>query len=120
MRGFHAVCVWQGLEVKDKADASTATPLHFVERNKDYSYDWNEWQLRRKALQIVKLRKCRTVSQQTDSSHFRRYAIMTQTMIGLFPYAEELQALVDPRPRVPGKGCWDGQFELIRGGSVGC
>ena len=62
----------QGLEAKDKRDASTETPVHFVEKHIDYSYDWNEWQLRRKALQVVNLRKCRTVSQQTDASHFRR------------------------------------------------
>jgi hypothetical protein len=41
-------------------------------RHKDYAYEWNEWKLRHKALQLVKLRKCRTVSQQTDASHFRR------------------------------------------------
>lgn len=34
-------------------DADTATPTHFVERHIDPTYDWNEWSLRRKALQLV-------------------------------------------------------------------
>ena len=53
-------------------DAATETPTHFVEKNVDPNYDWNEWSLRRKALKLANLRKCRTVSTQTDSSHFRR------------------------------------------------
>jgi hypothetical protein len=53
-------------------DASTDTPVHFVERHIDNNYHWNEWELRRRALQVVNLRNCVTTSQQTDSSHFRR------------------------------------------------
>jgi hypothetical protein len=53
-------------------DASTDTPIHFVERHIDNNYHWNEWELRRRALQVVNLRNCVTTSQQTDSSHFRR------------------------------------------------
>eukprot|EP01029_Cantina_marsupialis_P016817 TRINITY_DN3771_c0_g1_i2.p1 TRINITY_DN3771_c0_g1~~TRINITY_DN3771_c0_g1_i2.p1 ORF type:complete len:566 (-),score=119.00 TRINITY_DN3771_c0_g1_i2:662-2359(-) len=38
-------------------DASTGTPIHFVEKNIDPNYHWNEWDLRRKAIKIVNLRK---------------------------------------------------------------
>ena len=56
----------------EKKDASTETPTHFIEKNIDPSYDWNSWGLRRRALQMTNLRKCKTSSQQTDSSHMRR------------------------------------------------
>lgn len=53
-------------------DAATETPVHIVEKNIDPNYDWNEWSLRRKALKLTQLRKARTVSTQTDNSHYRR------------------------------------------------
>lgn len=53
-------------------DASTETPTHFVERNFDPSYEWNEWALRRRALQMTNIRNCSTTGAQTDLSHFRR------------------------------------------------
>lgn len=53
-------------------DASTETPVHFIERHIDNNYHWNEWELRRRALKIVNLKNCVTTSQQTDNSHFRR------------------------------------------------
>lgn len=34
-------------------DSNTETPTHFVESYIDRNYDWNEWSLRRKALQLV-------------------------------------------------------------------
>ena len=46
--------------------------MHFVTKNIDPNYDWNEWGLRRRALQIANLRKCSTDGTQTDMSHFRR------------------------------------------------
>jgi hypothetical protein len=55
-------------------DAATETPVHIVEKHIDPNYDWNEWSLRRKALKLTQLRKCRTVSTQTDNSHFRKDA----------------------------------------------
>jgi hypothetical protein len=55
-----------------KVDASTSTPTHFCDKRIDYQYDWNEWTLRRKALQIANLRHCKTVSCQTSQSLFRR------------------------------------------------
>lgn len=56
----------------EKREAGTETPLHFVEKCIDTGYHWNEWVLRRRALQIANLRGCVTKSQQTDGSHFRR------------------------------------------------
>ena len=53
-------------------DASTGTPTHFTESHIDIHYHWNEWELRRRALKIVNLTNCVTISQQTDQSHFRR------------------------------------------------
>ncbi|RLN69078.1 hypothetical protein BBJ29_000711 [Phytophthora kernoviae] len=55
-----------------KVDASTSTPTHFVEKRIDFNYDWNEWNLRRKAIKIANLRHCRTVGAQTALSSFRR------------------------------------------------
>ncbi|GMH82261.1 hypothetical protein TL16_g09200 [Triparma laevis f. inornata] len=55
-----------------KVDASTETPVHFIEKNIDPSYSWNEWTLRKRALQLANLKKCKTSSQQTDESHMRR------------------------------------------------
>ena len=55
-------------------DASTSTPTHFVESFIDLNYHWNEWELRRRALQVVNLKNRLTTGQQTDKSHFRREA----------------------------------------------
>ncbi|KDO22924.1 hypothetical protein SPRG_11768 [Saprolegnia parasitica CBS 223.65] len=54
-----------------KVDASTSTPVHFVEKNIDSTYDWNEWSLRRRALRVANLRNCKTTSAQTTLSNFR-------------------------------------------------
>ncbi|CAM9800249.1 unnamed protein product, partial [Chrysoparadoxa australica] len=56
----------------ERQDAATGTPVHFVEKHIDSQYHWNEWVLRRRILQIANLRQCKTTSQQTDESHFRR------------------------------------------------
>ena len=48
------------------------TPTHYVESLMDPNYEWNEWALRRKALQMANLRQKQTHSGQTDKSHFRR------------------------------------------------
>jgi hypothetical protein len=58
--------------VPGKRDAGTTTPTHFVEKRIDVNYEWNEWALRRRALQTTNIRKCVTTGQQTDQSHFRR------------------------------------------------
>lgn len=60
------------LTAPEKREAGTETPLHFTDGHIDSGYHWNEWVLRRRALQVANLRKCVTKSQQTDASHFRR------------------------------------------------
>lgn len=34
-------------------DESDQTPTHFIEQHIDPSYQWNEWELRKKAIQLV-------------------------------------------------------------------
>ena len=53
-------------------DSDSQTPTHFYASNVDPKYEWNEWSLRRRGLQLVNLRSKRTHSTQTNSSHFRR------------------------------------------------
>ena len=52
-------------------DFGAQTPTHFAERIWDSAYEWNEWALRRRALQHANLRRKLTRGAQTDASHFR-------------------------------------------------
>lgn len=63
-----------------KTDMGTQTDTHILESNIVKSYEWNEWELRRKALKLANLRNKITHSQQTDLSNFRRENI-TQTWL---------------------------------------
>ena len=36
-----------------KSDTGTQTDIHFLESNIVGSYQWNEWELRRKAIKLV-------------------------------------------------------------------
>lgn len=36
-----------------KCDSGTQTDTHFMESNIVKSYEWNEWELRRKAIKLV-------------------------------------------------------------------
>ena len=40
--------IMQMFEAAVKVDAETQTPTHFVEKNIDVNYEWNEWALRRR------------------------------------------------------------------------
>ncbi|XP_070843425.1 cilia- and flagella-associated protein 206 [Chaetodon trifascialis] len=55
-----------------KCDGGTQTDTHPVEANIDKSYEWNEWELRRKAIKLADLCTKVTHSAQTDLSHMRR------------------------------------------------
>ncbi|XP_042359814.1 cilia- and flagella-associated protein 206 [Plectropomus leopardus] len=55
-----------------KCESGTQTDLHPVETNIVKSYEWNEWELRRKAIKLADLRTKATRSMQTDLSHMRR------------------------------------------------
>ncbi|KAK2846210.1 hypothetical protein Q7C36_011064 [Tachysurus vachellii] len=56
-----------------KSESSTQTDTHLLESNLVRSYEWNEWELRRKALKLANLRSQVTRSMQTDLSHTRRH-----------------------------------------------
>lgn len=43
-------------------DKGTETPIHFIDKNIEPNYHWNEWDLRKKALQMANIRKKVTVS----------------------------------------------------------
>jgi hypothetical protein len=72
-------------------DASTGTPTHFQESNINPNYHWNEWELRRRVLKVANLKNCKTTSQQTDLSHFKRES---ETQIYL-PKQKETQTRKD-------------------------
>uniref|UniRef100_A0A8C5QV04 Cilia- and flagella-associated protein 206 n=1 Tax=Leptobrachium leishanense TaxID=445787 RepID=A0A8C5QV04_9ANUR len=55
-----------------KCNSSTQTDTHILESNIVKSYEWNEWELRRKAIKLANLRQKVTHSMQTQSSHMRR------------------------------------------------
>eukprot|EP00049_Salpingoeca_infusionum_P018313 m.356638 g.356638 ORF g.356638 m.356638 type:complete len:647 (+) comp17594_c0_seq1:137-2077(+) len=55
-----------------KCDSGCQTVLHPIETHVDKSYEWNEWELRRKALKLANLRTKKTHSTQTHNSNFRR------------------------------------------------
>ncbi|XP_071391102.1 cilia- and flagella-associated protein 206 [Centroberyx affinis] len=55
-----------------KCDSCTQTETHPLETNIVKSYEWNEWELRRKAIKLANLRTKVTHSMQTDLSHMRR------------------------------------------------
>ncbi|NXT55317.1 CF206 protein, partial [Pluvianellus socialis] len=55
-----------------KCDSSTQTDTHILPPTIATSYEWNEWELRRKAIKLANLRRKLTHAMQTDLSHMRR------------------------------------------------
>ncbi|XP_074943345.1 cilia- and flagella-associated protein 206 isoform X1 [Phalacrocorax aristotelis] len=55
-----------------KCDGSTQTDTHILPPTIVTSYEWNEWELRRKAIKLANLRRKLTHAMQTDLSHMRR------------------------------------------------
>jgi len=55
-----------------KADMGTQTEVHPIETNLVKTYEWNEWELRRKAIKLANLRTKLTHSAQTDNSNYKR------------------------------------------------
>ena len=49
-----------------------STQVHPVESHIDPDYEWNEWEMRRKAIKLANLRTRITHGVQTDGSNFRR------------------------------------------------
>ena len=72
--------------------AATQTPTHFPTPTAAsgeegvgvglQSLHWNEWEMRRRAVQMADLRHARTHTTQTDSSHFRRNNSSQYTLPG--------------------------------------
>ncbi|XP_005942148.1 cilia- and flagella-associated protein 206 [Haplochromis burtoni] len=89
----------KGLPVKPgiKCECGTQTEIHPVEKNIVKSYEWNEWELRRKALKLANLQTRVTVSVQTDLSHMRRENV-TQTWL---PKNAACQSKRDGASQVP-------------------
>ena len=78
---LHLQATWPALAVgsllevtaaKVSCDSECQTVVHLVDEHIDRDYEWNEWALRKKALDIANLRSKQTHSQQTELSHFRR------------------------------------------------
>ena len=44
-----------------KCDSGTQTDTHFMDSNIVKSYEWNEWELRRKAIKLVNTHPCSSV-----------------------------------------------------------
>ncbi|KAK2151646.1 hypothetical protein LSH36_356g06008 [Paralvinella palmiformis] len=57
---------------KTKCDSGTQTDTHILEGNIVKNYEWNEWELRRKAIKLANLRNKVTHSIQTNLSNMRR------------------------------------------------
>ncbi|NP_001171855.1 uncharacterized protein LOC100369566 [Saccoglossus kowalevskii] len=55
-----------------KCDMGVQTDTHILETNIVKSYEWNEWELRRKAIKLANLRTKITHSVQTNLSNMRR------------------------------------------------
>ena len=82
-----------------KVDFSCQTPVHFIEHNIDPSYEWNEWALRRRALNLANLRQKCTHSAQTALSHFKRDG---DTQVWL-PKESQVQTRVNKGQSMPKK-----------------
>ncbi|CAH8633134.1 unnamed protein product [Dicrocoelium dendriticum] len=55
-----------------QVDAEMQTEVHPIESYIDTNYEWNEWELRKKALKLANLRRKATRSVQTILSNWRR------------------------------------------------
>jgi len=55
-----------------KCDSASQTDTHILESNIVKTYEWNEWELRRKAIKLANLRTKVTHAMQTHGSNMRR------------------------------------------------
>ncbi|NXC38864.1 CF206 protein, partial [Penelope pileata] len=60
------------MEPTTKCDSCTQTDTHILPPTIVSSYEWNEWEMRRKAIKLANLRRKLTHAMQTDLSHLRR------------------------------------------------
>lgn len=57
--------------VIETVEAEVQTDVHPIESYIDPDYAWSEWELKKKAVQLARLTRCVTKSQQTQDSGFR-------------------------------------------------
>ncbi|NXE19830.1 CF206 protein, partial [Ardeotis kori] len=93
-----------------KCDSSTQTDTHILPPTIVTSYEWNEWELRRKAIKLANLRRKLTHAMQTDLSYMRRE---TSTQVYL-PKDAGTQTKRDNSSNVPRPQIF---LEGLRGGS---
>jgi len=80
-----------------QADADTQTDTHIMAPYIDKEYEWNEWEMRRKALKLANLRRYVTHSTQTVFSNYKRE---NETQVYL-PKDNEAQTKTDNATSVP-------------------
>ncbi|XP_043746404.1 cilia- and flagella-associated protein 206 isoform X3 [Cervus elaphus] len=102
-----------------KCETGTQTDTHLLPPTIVRSYEWNEWELRRKAIKLANLRRKVTHSMQTDHSHMRRencsqvYPLKTVGTQSLRAGSSRV-----PRPQVYVAGLRGGQTKATRGVKV--
>jgi hypothetical protein len=79
----------------ERGDGATQTGQ--IDNYKDTHYHWNEWELRRLALQLAGLRNKRTKSTQSALSHFRR----DNDAQAFLPKSAETQTMQDAAVQPP-------------------
>ncbi|XP_062896422.1 cilia- and flagella-associated protein 206 isoform X1 [Mobula hypostoma] len=94
-----------------KCDSCTQTDTHILEPNIVRSYEWNEWELRRKAIKLANLRQKVTRHMQTTLSHMRR----DNTSQVYLPKDKALQTKRDNSSNVPKPQVF---YAGLRGGNV--
>jgi hypothetical protein len=87
--------------VRRAVDCDTQTPTHFIDKHIDKGYEFSEWALRRRALQLADLRTKKTHSMQTDKSHYRREGA-TQTWLPKCVASEYNRLFQNERERADG------------------
>ncbi|XP_055981137.1 cilia- and flagella-associated protein 206 [Sorex fumeus] len=102
-----------------KAEIGTQTDTHILPPTIVRSYEWNEWELRRKAIKLANLRQKVTHSVQTDFSHMRRenYSQVYPPRDASTQSARESSTQV-PRPQIFIAGLRGGQGKPTQGVKV--
>uniref|UniRef100_A0A8C0N8A2 Cilia- and flagella-associated protein 206 n=1 Tax=Canis lupus familiaris TaxID=9615 RepID=A0A8C0N8A2_CANLF len=102
-----------------KCESSTQTDTHILPPTIVRSYEWNEWELRRKAIKLANLRQKVTHSVQTDLSHMRRenYSQVYPPKDASTQSMREGSTRV-PRPQIYLAGLRGGQSKITSGVKV--
>ena len=79
-----------GTASKVMVDREVETPVHIVEKFIDKDYCWDEWELRKKAIQMANIRNMTTKASQTDDSVFK---VENQTQVWLHKEAATMTGI---------------------------